>query len=614
MSSKMKYSKEIIKDRMYKNATSFWGVQNIENLDPVIKLLIEALANQIYDLTNNINNIEIRILEKIAHLLTPDILNAARPAHMIMKARPLELQMTLSKMNGFYYDDPVFNVKNTMNACFHPVNAFSLIKGEVKSVVCGKNVYTLDERMNKNIIGKSFQRTDIFEHNIWIGLDIDPSIQNIQNLSFYFNFLNIERSNEYLHLLPFTKWSCGDVNIEIKDGIYVADSDVSTSENRLFEKYDLVGISDESIRNYYKHQFLSIQNSIATEKLEKTIFPDELKSFFNENINESLEKPLIWIKVNFPPNFNEDILDNTVVAINAFPVVNKKLLTIQTKTKELTGIIPLLTAEDEYFLAVNSLTDSRNRKYDQLPFQISDSPQIGTYSIKRGGVERFDSRNAKEYISNLVDLLRDEGAAFSLIGKGFLDELIRQIDISTAAIYHKLGEIGDDREIPSYLIIDTEEKEETFYVDYWITNCELANDIKTGSFFKPYNDTFVVSDFIFTLTSSLGGRKIPKSSSMLDRYKYILTSRDRVYTQPDIINFCYSEFGEFISEVDVKKGVQISPRPKEGLIRTLDVFLQLKKSQEHLLSDPNIRSRILNLLIEKSPESYNYRVYINGHL
>ena len=613
MNNKRKNSKEGIKDRMYKNAVSFWGLQNVENLDPVIKLLIEALSNQIYDLTNNINNIEIRILEKIAHLLTPDILNAARPAHMIMKAQPMESQSILSKLNGFYYDDPVFNVKNVMNACFYPVNPVSLIKGDVHSVICGGNIYTIDNRMSKDILARSIQRTDVFEHNIWIGLDVDSEIKNLQDLSFYFNFLNIEKSNEFLHLLPFTKWSCDGLQIEIKNGVFHPRPEI-IDNNYLLTKYDLAGISDDSILNYYKHQFITIQDKVEVSKLKREKLPSEVSKLFHEKTEDSIPNPLIWIKVSFPPNFNEEILDTTIVTINAFPAVNKKLLEKQSKTKELTSVIPLPTAPEEYFLSVNSLTDSADKRYEQLPFKETNKSQIGTYSIKRGGVERFDSRDATEYISNLIDLLRDEGAAFSMIGKGFLNEMIHQIETSMTVIHLKLEEISENREIPSYLIVDSEEKGETFYVDYWVTNCDLANDIRSGAFFKPYSDTFVNPDLIFSLTPSIGGKSVPKSANMLDRYKYILMSRDRIYTQADIINFCYSEFGDIIAYAEVKKGIMVSYRPKEGLIRTLDVSVELKKSQIHLLADvENIKDRILNLLIEKSPDSFNYRVFIDGN-
>lgn len=609
MINRRKYNKERIKDRMYKNAVSYWGVQNVDNLDPIIKLLIEALANQIYDLSNDFNNIEIRLLEKIAHLLTPDILNASRPAHMILKAKPIETKSVITKMNGFYYDDPVFNVKNIMNACFYPVDTFSLIRGEVQSVICGRNIYSLGDKMTKELVARSIERTELFERNIWIGLDLDADIKTIKNLSFYFNFLNTQKANEYLHLLSFTNWECNGMPVTIKDRIYTVTED-EKDRNSLMAKYDLSGISDESILNFYHYHFITIHDEIRISTLQKERIPAEVQDLFRGDVDEFMKKPLIWIKITFPPNFNEDILDNIVVAINAFPVVNKRLKEKQAKTNGLTSVVSLNTAADEYFLSIHSLTDSRDHHYEQLPFQEAGRTKAGTYSIKRGGIERFDSRDAKEYISNLIDLLREEGAAFSLIGKGFLSELIQQIDSTTTIIDQKLKEINENREVPSYLIIDSEEKGETLYVNYWVTNCDLANDIKAGAFFKAYNETFVESDSVFSLTTSIGGRKVPKSNNVLDRYKYILTSRDRIYTHADVVNFCYSEFGDIISDVEVKKGVQVSPRPKEGLVRTIDIFIRLKQNYEHLITDKGLVGRMVNLLIEKSPDSFNYRVFI----
>ena len=103
MENKKRYYKENIKDRMFKNAASFWGIRNVENFDPLVKLLIEAMASEIYKLSNEVNNIETRILERIAYLLTPDILMSVRPAHTLFYAQPTEEQCLINKETGFYY-------------------------------------------------------------------------------------------------------------------------------------------------------------------------------------------------------------------------------------------------------------------------------------------------------------------------------------------------------------------------------------------------------------------------------------------------------------------------------------------------------------------------------
>ena len=43
-----KYNKEQIRNRMLKYAAAFWGIKKAENFDPVVKLMLEALSNELY--------------------------------------------------------------------------------------------------------------------------------------------------------------------------------------------------------------------------------------------------------------------------------------------------------------------------------------------------------------------------------------------------------------------------------------------------------------------------------------------------------------------------------------------------------------------------------------
>ena len=85
-----KYNKEQIRNRMLKYAAAFWGIKKAENFDPVVKLLLEALSNEIYMLGEDFTAIETRLLEKTARILTPDIFTSPFPAHGIVHAYPIE--------------------------------------------------------------------------------------------------------------------------------------------------------------------------------------------------------------------------------------------------------------------------------------------------------------------------------------------------------------------------------------------------------------------------------------------------------------------------------------------------------------------------------------------
>ena len=49
---------------MLKYAAAFWGIKKVENFDPVVKLMLEALANEVYTLGEDFTAIETRLLEK----------------------------------------------------------------------------------------------------------------------------------------------------------------------------------------------------------------------------------------------------------------------------------------------------------------------------------------------------------------------------------------------------------------------------------------------------------------------------------------------------------------------------------------------------------------------
>ncbi|GHV29644.1 hypothetical protein FACS1894177_00860 [Bacteroidia bacterium] len=613
MENKKRYYKENIKDRMFKNAASFWGVRNVENFDPLVKLLIEAMASEIYKLSNEVNNIETRILERIAHLLTPNILMTVRPPHTLLHSQPLENKCIINKKTGFYYDDPVFKQKNKINEIgFYPVDGFQLIKSQVKALVCGRNVYTLDQALNKEIFTRSTVRTEVFYRSLWIGLALDSKIETIKDLSFYFDFINAENKNEYFHLLPFARWQHDSIPLKTAPGIYTVKDESEAGDMSLFSRYDLANLSDESIKRFYNHRFITLKDELKVAKMKKEFFPEALVPLFSEDMIRQMEEPLYWFQVTFPPEFNEEIVERILVGTNIFPVANKNLHSQTSKNLKLSNIIPLYTSDKEYFLSIQSVVDSQNRPYKQLPFRDEQTEQYGTYSVKRSGNERFDSRDAKEYVAYLIDLLRDEGASFALLGKGFMDDLIDNIDAMITTLEQKLNKVEHNREIPSYLVVDSESDEEIIYVNYWVTHCELLNDIKAGTFFAPYGDTFVNPDLTVSMTPCTGGKSRPNSTNALDMYKYVLTGRDRIYTSEDIVNFCYSEYSEVIISAEVKKGVQVSAKPKEGLTRTIDVFIDLKK-QFDPRSAEDLKDNLHHLLIEKSPDTYNYRIFINNN-
>jgi hypothetical protein len=54
----------------------------------------------------------------------------------------------------------------------------------------------------------------------------------------------------------------------------------------------------------------------------------------------------------------------------------------------------------------------------------------------------------------------------------------------------------------------------------------------------------------------------------------------------------------------------VSPKPKEGLVRTIDVMLYPADSYKELFKSNEMIGEIKKMLEIKSPDHYNYRVII----
>src|ERR1700710_1970146 len=84
------FTKEAIMNRLMQNAANLWDVKNPSTLDPFVRMLMEAFSLEIYRAANETQNIEGRILDKIAAMLTPNLLTMPHAAHAVLQAMPSE--------------------------------------------------------------------------------------------------------------------------------------------------------------------------------------------------------------------------------------------------------------------------------------------------------------------------------------------------------------------------------------------------------------------------------------------------------------------------------------------------------------------------------------------
>jgi hypothetical protein len=371
----------------------------------------------------------------------------------------------------------------------------------------------------------------------------------------------------------------------------------------------------DNIKNIYKQYFITLSNFPANLHEYTTAFPEVLRtSFDTTSTNNYFDKKYLWLEIKFPPQYTFEVLENFKVSINSFPVINRKWKQNECKFDIAGNNIPLTATLGEHFLLVDEVMDGMGRKYNEIPYSHLASLHKGLYSIRMGGMERFDERNAVDLIDYVLELTRDEIAAYSTLDRDnvvtALQEMVTQMKYLERK--SKLAN-GFIRQVPTYIIVEPYEQKEYMYASYWVTHCTLANNLRSGTILHDARNTALQNGNISLLTKTSGGEEQQTGMDAIQAYRYALTSRDRIVTIEDIKNFCKVELRNLLKDIQVKKGTAISERPKEGFIRTIDIIITTYDYTAFPESYWQSRGKALIQQIEaRSVDGISYRIFFKN--
>ena len=396
-------------------------------------------------------------------------------------------------------------------------------------------------------------------------------MKSINGLSFYFDWRNYVVEDSVYDLLTLSKWYLN--NKPIHTTLNKFNLEPEKNFQSPFEKQDILNLLTDDINAFYSNRFLTIEEDNLL--LPQTqLYPPEFDQVFQPGSLTNFKKEILWFKVVLPAAVNEVMLDEIHISINAFPVVNKRIHDFKHRLKMMTNIIPVKLPDHHQFLAVHSLTDKLGNAYTEIPHSQDDDANAGSFSIRYGGTERFDNRNAKEVVDYLFELLRDEKAAFSSYGSDFLNSSLKELEQNISVIEQKTkAQLITIKELINYIIVKPLNNADIMFLEYWTTNAEMGNQIRPGSHLQSFESNKMIPESIFMLSNSQGGRSRLNAGDRVQAYKYGLTTGNRLVTQADIVNFCFYELGSKIKAVNIRKGLMAAQNPKEGFIKTTDILI-----------------------------------------
>lgn len=609
-------TKAQIKQQLLRSAVKQWSVKSIDSLDPIVKLMLEAFATIAYDNENSIVDIKERLLEQVSSSLVPDNMLSATPAHAVMQVEPLEPEIDINHQTAFFTNRlPRLALKyNLKTIHFVPVvNHLRLVKGQVNYLLTERNLYTRPGGREKELVTRATSFYQGLNRTLWVGFNVDKRITSLKNIHFYIDFPHTENRQELYDLLRYTHWSIDGKPLTMETGLPQEQQTGDLSDG-LFGYYNKMQANNDEVMNLYRKQFLYVRNHVHTAHLQKTPFPPELTPFFSERVH-SLQ-PQYWIQITFPPFFKSEDLDDVDIHLNAVPVSNKSLVTTNLyRSRSLTGILPLPVGSGEYYLSVENVEDSHGNVFQFLPYNLSQNAIAGTYTCKRGGLERFNARTLADNLELFNDLIRNEYATFSSFGLKNMDQVILAIGQLIQGIQEKVDiNNADTAETPTYLLLEPEEdkKENDASASYWITNCDLANALPPDTVFSPLATLPVAADSCKLLNASSGARAVPKKNELLTAFKYALSTRDQLFSAHDIELFCYMKLTGKVQHVKVQRGITCSDRPNEGLIRTVDVLLT-PNPESRALFDAGALGMLKSELEKRSPQINRYRILMENY-
>lgn len=566
-------SKEQIKNRMLKKAAALWGVPANEiemSFDPIVSLLLTACAAEIEKISGEIDESQTRITEKIIQLMTPSSIFGPKPAHAILYSKPIDSSLKLNPDYMFSFKKKT-SFKNTSvnfkDIYFSPLQEFNLTKANIKYIATGNSISEIVEKKQFQSIFKGDKRSGLQQSSLYLGISSNLESISLKDISFYFELQDIEDNAIFYHHLKNAEWFLGDKKIDTNEGFFNSKRTNELDLDAIFnDTSNKTNNIVEQLRNNYSKHYITIKSKKTMHP--KSSFPELDEIISNHRLK--MEENVIWLKIVFPRVISNHLLENLYCSLNAFPVMNRELNSFSYQMKEYINILPIKA--ENLFLDIKSITNTDGKSY-KLQSKNTSSTEKGTYIIRSDNAGKLYHRKAKEYISHLIELLKDESASFSFFNNDFLHKNLKNLNQLISLLENKVSEINNNVSETGYVSLKPFRQKETLLIEYWTTNGDEGNNIKSGSPLKVYNGIGVKQKSSFLITSTYAGKNELSMNERLNAYRRSLLSRDRIVTKEDVKALCYEMYNDKISNVSISKGYTTDIALKKGLVQCVNIEL-----------------------------------------
>lgn len=568
------FSKASIKSRLTRQAAELWGYSegDLDGFDPLVQVLLEACAVEFEKIGQELHNTQYRLVERLATLLNPDVVDTPHPAHAVVQARAREPVMILPNDAQFVFSPPTVGRQAAgQELFFSPLQATRLVSGTVRCLATDTTVWQLEANGQKRMIAQAKAPAPAEYRRLWIGLELPAEGVNFSDLTFYFDWLNEPRRAAYAAFLPGEQWLLGGTEVRPSQGLPELPPTVGTATGALNGEYDSLQRIEQQVRELYGPAFVQLTGSAgALATYVPRPYPVELTTALDPATElTALTQPLTWLEVRFAHALPLEAFEQLVCALNCFPVLNRRLHKVLFRLQPALNLFPLVS--EEPFLAVRDVYSLSNVAYRPTTLSDLQDGATDTYTLRSHGVGRFDTRTGREALRELLELLRDESRAFTATGTDFIAATLRELDQNLARLEERLDRTRAAEQPVPYLLLRPQNVSDSVYLEYWSSNGEAANRVAAGSQLRILDGHYLEEVRLLSTTS--GGRERPNPEERTHALRRNLLARNRLVTLADIKAACWAELGKHLAAVEVTKSFQTGATPTAGFVRCIRVSL-----------------------------------------
>jgi hypothetical protein len=565
------FSKASVKSRLTRQAAEFWGYaeNDLDGFDPLVQLLLEACAVEFEKMGQELQHTQHRLLERLATLLNPDVVDIAQPAHAIAQARAREATVALPDTAQFVFQPPTVGRQAAGSEIFFsPLQATRLVGGSVRCLATEDTVWQLEPTGQKRVLAHNAAPPPAAHRRLWLGLELPATGIALADLTFYFEWLNEPQAAAYAAFLPGEQWLLGDTELTVRSGL---PTPTPHGPGSLGDEYNVLQRVEQQVRDFYGPAFVQLGGPAETlAAYSPRPYPAELAEALAPATElGALTQPLTWLEVRFSSALPPAAFDQLRCELNCFPVLNRQLHKVLYRLQPALNLFPLVS--EAPFLAMREVYSLSNVVY--RPTTLSDLSEgaTDTYTLRTHGAGRFDTRTGREALRELLELLRDESRAFTAAGTDFIGSILRELNQNLARLEERLDRQSTAEQAVPYLLVRPHDVQDSVYLEYWSSNGAVANRLPAGSRLRIHDGLYL--DEVRLLTTTTGGRERPTADERTHALRRSLLTRQRLVTLADITAACWAELGPHLADAHVTKGFQNGTTATAGFVRCIRVEL-----------------------------------------